>query len=123
MATHVLLALLSTGPVGISDAVGATNATLVRRMIRSDGTLLKPARPIVAVDATLSEHNAPAGQVRQGAAFASSAASAASASAASAASASAASASASAALPRCLLLLLPACCCSACCSTCCSSKP
>ena len=48
MATHVLLALLSTGPVGISDAVGATNATLVRRMIRSDGTLLKPARPIVA---------------------------------------------------------------------------
>eukprot|EP00966_Prymnesium_polylepis_P080391 1862287-Prymnesium_polylepis.1 len=63
VATHVLLALLSTGPVGISDAIGATNATLVRRMIRSDGTLLKPARPVVAVDSTLAANASPPGQV------------------------------------------------------------
>ena len=60
---HVLLALLSTGPVGISDAIGQTNATLVRRMTMSDGTLLQPARPIVSVDATLSNNEAPPGQV------------------------------------------------------------
>ena len=54
VATHVLVALLSTGPVGISNAIGATNATLVTRMISADGALLKPARPIASVDATLS---------------------------------------------------------------------
>ena len=62
---HVLLALLSTGPVGISDALHQTNATLALRMIRADGVLLKPARPITSVDATLAADGAPPGQLMQ----------------------------------------------------------
>ena len=49
---HVVLALMSKGPVGISDAIGYTNSTLLRRIIRQDGTLLKPLKPITAVDST-----------------------------------------------------------------------
>jgi hypothetical protein len=49
---HVVLALMSRGPVGISDAIANTNATLLKRIIRQDGTLLKPLRPITAIDST-----------------------------------------------------------------------
>lgn len=49
---HVILALMSTGPVGISDAHGMTNATLLKRAIRSDGALLKPAKSITAIDSS-----------------------------------------------------------------------
>ena len=53
---HVVLALLSKGPVGLSDAIGHTNATLLKRIIRQDGVLLKPSKPVTAVDSTfLSE--------------------------------------------------------------------
>ena len=34
----------ATGPVGISDALGQTNATLLRRTLAQDGTLLKPSK-------------------------------------------------------------------------------
>ena len=40
---HALVATLSTGPVGFSDALGYTNATLVRSTCASDGLLLKPS--------------------------------------------------------------------------------
>ena len=49
---HVVLALMSKGPVGISDAIGYTNSTLLKRAIRQDGTLLKSLKPITAVDST-----------------------------------------------------------------------
>ena len=49
---HLVLALMSTGPVGISDAIGHTNATMAKRAIRSDGVLLKPMKAITAVDAS-----------------------------------------------------------------------
>lgn len=49
---HVVLALMSTGPLGISDMIGMTNVTLLKRAITSDGTLLKPMKPITAVDST-----------------------------------------------------------------------
>ena len=49
---HGVLALMSTGPVGISDAIGFTNTTLLKRIISKDGTLLKPTKPITAVDST-----------------------------------------------------------------------
>lgn len=52
-----MLALMSTGPVGISDAIGMTNATLVGRAIRDDGVLLKPAKAITAVDSTFLENS------------------------------------------------------------------
>jgi len=47
---HLVLALMSTGPVGISDALGMTNATLLQRATTADGTLLKPKKAITAVD-------------------------------------------------------------------------
>lgn len=49
---HVALALLSTGPVGISDAIGMTNSSLLSRAIATDGTLLQPMKPVTAVDSS-----------------------------------------------------------------------
>jgi hypothetical protein len=49
---HVVLALMSTGPFGLSDGIGMTNATLIQRVIAKDGTLLQPIKPITAVDST-----------------------------------------------------------------------
>merc|ERR1712066_785116 len=51
---HVVLALMSTGPVGISDGLGFTNAELAKRMITADGTLLKPSKPVTSVDSSLA---------------------------------------------------------------------
>ena len=51
---HVVIALMTTGPVGISDLIGMTNATLAKRMITEDGTLLKPSKPITTVDSFFS---------------------------------------------------------------------
>jgi len=51
---HAINALLLTGPVGLGDTcVGGdcmTNATLVRRLARADGVLLRPDRPMAAMD-------------------------------------------------------------------------
>ena len=51
---HVVLALMSTGPVGISDMIGGTNVTLIKRTITTDGTLLKPAKPLSSIDSALA---------------------------------------------------------------------
>ena len=56
---HVVLALMSTGPVGISDAIGYTNFTLLKRAISSDGTLLKPSKPCTSVDSVFYDNAAP----------------------------------------------------------------
>ena len=48
--THVVLALLTTGPVGISDGLGFTDAPLIQRTISADGTLLQPCRAATLVD-------------------------------------------------------------------------
>jgi hypothetical protein len=50
-ATHALMSLLSMAHVTVGDAVGETNATLVRQLIRADGRLLKADRPATAIDA------------------------------------------------------------------------
>merc|ERR1712178_209912 len=50
-ATHALMSLLSMAHVTFSDAVGESNATLLKQLIRSDGLLLKPDRPATAIDA------------------------------------------------------------------------
>ena len=47
---HAIVALMSCGPVGFSDSIGMTNATIIRRLIRGDGRLLQPNRPIAAMD-------------------------------------------------------------------------
>lgn len=48
-----VLATLSLGPVGISDGLGQTDVGLISQAFRSptDGTLLRPARPLSFVDA------------------------------------------------------------------------
>ena len=43
---NTIAAVLSTGPVGISDQLGGTNATLIMATCRSDGVLLQPAKPL-----------------------------------------------------------------------------
>jgi hypothetical protein len=47
---EALLAALSTGPVGIGDRLGHTNASIVRRTCRADGVLVKPDVPLAAID-------------------------------------------------------------------------
>ena len=56
---------MSTGPVGISDKVGGTNVTLIKRTITADGTLLNPSKPISTVDSALASASGrgPPGQV------------------------------------------------------------
>ena len=51
---HALVATLSTGPVGFSDALGYTNATLVKSTCAKDGMLLKPSLPLAAIDRSFS---------------------------------------------------------------------
>jgi hypothetical protein len=59
---HVVIALMTTGPVGISDGINFTNVPLILRTIAEDGTLLKPSKPITSVDSALSS-KAPPGYV------------------------------------------------------------
>lgn len=51
-----ILAVLSLGPVGISDALGLTDAPLISQGFRSatDSTLLRPSRPLSTVDAVFT---------------------------------------------------------------------
>jgi hypothetical protein len=49
--THALMSTLSNAPVTFSDAVNATNRTLVMMTCRADGVVLKPDRPATAIDA------------------------------------------------------------------------
>jgi hypothetical protein len=51
---HALVATLSTGPVGFADALGYSNATLIRATCDSSGKLLKPSVPLAAIDRTFS---------------------------------------------------------------------
>ena len=60
---HTILAILSTGPVGFSDAPNMTNASLIMRTCQQNGTLLKPAKAATIVDASFSTSRAPAGSV------------------------------------------------------------
>ena len=58
---HTMLTVLSTGPVGFSDAPGETDAALILRSCDANGTLLQPSRPITAVDSTWAAAGAPDG--------------------------------------------------------------
>ena len=44
--------MLSTGPVGISDAVGGTDAALAMATCDANGTLLQPSKPLTPTDRT-----------------------------------------------------------------------
>ena len=47
---NVAISVLSTGPVGVGDSVGASNATLLRAAVASNGVILKPSLPAAPVD-------------------------------------------------------------------------
>jgi hypothetical protein len=49
----MVLALFSTGPVGIGDGLGHTNATRAKATCTVDGTLLQPDKPLTPLDWTI----------------------------------------------------------------------
>jgi hypothetical protein len=49
---HTLLATMTTGPVGFSDAAGRTNGTRLGAVALPDGTLVQPSRPATPIDAS-----------------------------------------------------------------------
>lgn len=51
------------GGVAISDKIGNTNATVINRLCRSDGVLLRPERPATAMDSTFLGMDGPLGEV------------------------------------------------------------
>lgn len=53
---EALLSALSTGPVGVGDAIGTTDAAVVLATCRADGTIVRPDVPIAAVDACYRDH-------------------------------------------------------------------
>ena len=61
---NLLIATLSTGPVGIADKAGDSNATLLQRSIRPDGLILQPDKPATSIDATFID--SPAARQLQG---------------------------------------------------------
>jgi hypothetical protein len=52
---QVLIATLSTGPVGPGDSVNYTNVERIMKCCRKDGLILKPDRPLTAINALISE--------------------------------------------------------------------
>jgi hypothetical protein len=52
---EIVLAVLSTGPVGPGDAINYTNEERIMKCCRQDGLILKPDRPISMIDVLISE--------------------------------------------------------------------
>jgi hypothetical protein len=50
--THILIATLSAGPVGVGDAIGQMNAANLLRSVRRDGVIVKPDVPLTPIDAS-----------------------------------------------------------------------
>jgi len=59
-----VLATLSLGPVGISDGYNLTDVGLIGQAYRSatDGTLLRPSRPLSTLDSALLNHSSSGGR-------------------------------------------------------------
>ena len=51
----ILIATLSTGPVGVGDAVNFTNVERIMRCCRQDGLILKPDRAITTINALAAD--------------------------------------------------------------------
>ncbi|MDX1649369.1 MAG: hypothetical protein R3263_05905, partial [Myxococcota bacterium] len=51
-----LLAALSAGPVGLGDQIGHARREIVMRTCREDGVLVKPDRPLAAIDRCFTRH-------------------------------------------------------------------
>ncbi|NNM85431.1 MAG: hypothetical protein HKL96_06730 [Phycisphaerales bacterium] len=50
---NILIATLTAGPVGVSDALGKESASNIFRAIRADGVIVKPDEPLVPTDQTI----------------------------------------------------------------------
>ncbi len=53
---EAVLSALSTGPVGLGDAIGTTDPSVVMPTCRADGVIIRPDVPIAAVDACFRRH-------------------------------------------------------------------
>ena len=62
---NAIIAVFSTGPVGVGDGAGATNQTVVMATCTAAGGLLQPDKPLTAIDATFAK----AGQDPRGKCF------------------------------------------------------
>jgi hypothetical protein len=51
---EILIATLSTGPVGPGDAINYTNVERIMKCCRQDGLILKPDRPLTMIDTLAS---------------------------------------------------------------------
>jgi hypothetical protein len=51
----VLIATLSTGPVGPGDAINYTNVERIMKCCRPDGLILKPDRPLTMINTLVSD--------------------------------------------------------------------
>ena len=56
-ALHSVIATLSTGPVGPSDAIDKFNISLILKSCNMDGLILKPSRPAFAINSQLWQVN------------------------------------------------------------------
>ncbi len=52
---EILIATLSTGPVGPGDAINYTNVERIMKCCRKDGLILKPSRPLTMINALISD--------------------------------------------------------------------
>lgn len=52
---EILIATLSTGPVGPGDAINYTNVQRIMKCCRQDGLILKPDRPLTALNALIAD--------------------------------------------------------------------
>ncbi len=50
---NLTLATLSSGPVGIGDAIGSESRDNIRRAVRGDGVIVKPDAPLLPTDASI----------------------------------------------------------------------
>jgi hypothetical protein len=50
--SNLLVATLSAGPVGVSDAIGSLNGANLSRAVRQDGVIVKPDVPLAPVDSS-----------------------------------------------------------------------
>jgi hypothetical protein len=50
--SNILLATLSAGPVGVGDRIGTMSTANLLRVVRADGTTVKPDKPIVPLDSS-----------------------------------------------------------------------
>jgi hypothetical protein len=52
---EILIATLTTGPVGPGDAINYTNIERIMKCCRKDGLILKPDRPLTTINALISD--------------------------------------------------------------------